>query len=93
MERNFDVKEAFGKLAEEILTVAATNLPCAQVKALEAAHNRESVTAAKAQIDTMLKNIDLARVKCSSICQDPGIPVFDLAIGSQFPLEFDIRAS
>ena len=86
-----DVKVKFTQLAEQILILAGTDLPASQVKALEEANQRETVTAAKAQLGTMLKNVEIARKKCGSICQDPGIPVFDLAIGSRFPLEFDIQ--
>jgi fumarate hydratase subunit alpha len=85
------VKVKFTQLAEQILTLAGTDLPASQVKALEEANQRETVTAAKAQLGTMLKNVEIARKKCGSICQDPGIPVFDLAIGSKFPLEFNIQ--
>jgi fumarate hydratase subunit alpha len=87
------VKEKFTQLAEQILTFAGTDLPSSQVNALEDANEKETVTAAKAQLGTMLKNVEIAREKCSSICQDPGIPVFDLTIGSGFPMEFDIQAA
>jgi len=91
MENLFDVQSKFQQLAERLLVVAATDLPVAQEQALLDARKRETVTAAQAQLDTIQMNIELARVKCSSICQDPGLPVFNLSIGSRFPIHFDIR--
>jgi len=92
MAKDFNVQESFGKLAERLMTLAATDLPAPVEKAIRDAYERETVTAAKEQLSTILKNIELSRKTCSSICQDPGIPVFNLSIGSRFPLEFDIRA-
>jgi fumarate hydratase subunit alpha len=87
-----DLKEAVSRLSEKVLTVAATDLPPAMVKALGEADGRERVPAAKAQLETILTNINISKQKCNSICQDPGIPVFDVKIGSKFPLDFDIEA-
>lgn len=86
-----DLKEAAGMLSEKILIKAASDLPPAVVQAINAANRRETVTAAKAQLDTILKNIEISKTKCNSICQDPGVPVFDIKIGSKFPLDFDIK--
>jgi len=93
MKKDFDAKAAFCKLAERVLTVAAVDLPPAHVKALKQADARETVPAAKAQLKTILKNIEVARKKCGSICQDPGIPIFDIAIGSKFPLHFNVKSA
>lgn len=89
--KNAAAANAFRDLAEQVLTVAATNLPPSQLKALEEATKKETVIAARAQLQTILDNIERARKTCSSICQDPGIPVFKLTIGSECPLRFDIQ--
>lgn len=88
-----DLEQIFEQVATRLMTLAGTDLPAPQEKALRDARERETVTAAQAQLDTMLKNVELARTKCSSICQDPGIPVFNLDIGSNMPLHFDVRGA
>lgn len=88
-----ELEKTFTDVATRLLTLAATDLPAPQEQALQDARKRETVTAAQAQLDTMLKNVALARAKCSSICQDPGVPVFNLSIGSQMPLHFDVEAA
>lgn len=91
MEETYDLKEAFSQLSEQILTIAATDLPPGVVQAIQAAYDRETVTAAKAQMDTIINNIEISKRTCNSICQDPGIPVFDIKVGSKFPLDFDVK--
>jgi tartrate/fumarate subfamily iron-sulfur-dependent hydro-lyase alpha chain len=73
-----------------LLLKAATDLPEGVAAALEQAQAREPVETAKAQLDTILKNIDVSRTRGSSICQDPGIISFDVTVGSRFPLDFDL---
>lgn len=86
-----DVKKAFAELAARVLTRAGTTLPPEHVKTLEQARKRETVPTAMAQLDTILANVASAASKSCSICQDPGIPAFEVAVGSRFPLHFDIR--
>lgn len=86
-----DVEKAFAELAARVLTRAATTLPPEHVNALKQAHKRETVPTAMAQLDTILANVTSAANKTCSICQDPGIPAFEVAVGSKFPLHFDVR--
>lgn len=78
------------ELTRQLLQKAATNLPQEVTAALVRARERETAEQAKAQLDTILNNIDVSRAKCSSICQDPGIVVFEVTVGSKFPLDFDL---
>ena len=86
-----DVKKVFTDLAARVLTRASTALPPEYVKALKQARQRETVPTGMAQLETILANVASATDKTCSICQDPGIPAFDITIGSKFPLHFDIR--
>ncbi len=86
-----NAKKAFAELAARVLTRAGTTLPPEHVNALKQARERETVPTAMAQLDTILANVPSAANKNCSICQDPGIPAFEVTIGSRFPLHFDIR--
>lgn len=85
-----DLQLAVRELTDQLLLKAATDLPEGVAAALEQAQAREPVETAKAQLDTILKNIDVSRTRGSSICQDPGIISFDVTVGSRFPLDFDL---
>ena len=78
------------RVADQLLRKAATDLPQEVADALQQAQLREPVETAKAQLNTILENIDVSRNRSSSICQDPGIISFDVTVGSQFPLDFDL---
>jgi len=85
-----DLQLAVRELADQLLLKAATDLPEGVASALKQAQEREPVETAKAQLETILKNIDVSRTRGSSICQDPGIISFDVTVGSRFPLDFDL---
>ncbi len=78
------------ELTGQLLVQAATNLPKEVTAALRKAFEQEPAPSGKAQLDTILKNIEVSRLKRNSICQDPGIIVFDVTIGSKFPMDFDL---
>jgi len=61
----------------ELIRLAATNLPPDVEKAIfEARENEDEGSAAKGALDTILKNVDMARKKSTPICQDTGTPIF-----------------
>ena len=61
----------------ELIRRAATDLRPDIEQALRAAHHREDDgSAAKGALDTIVKNIKLARSKSTPICQDTGTPIF-----------------
>ena len=84
------MQAAVAELTSELLKKAATDLPQEITAALMQARERETVESAKAQLDNILNNVRISKVKCASICQDPGIIVFDVNVGSKFPLNFDL---
>ncbi len=84
------MRDAVAELSTQLLTKAATDLPREITAAIRQAREREPVEGAKAQLDTILRNIDISCSRCSSICQDPGIVVFEVTVGSKFKLDFDL---
>lgn len=61
----------------ELVRLTATSLPPDVEKALRKAHQvEEEGSAAKGALDTILKNVEMAREKSTPICQDTGTPIF-----------------
>jgi len=83
-------KKIISGTAEELLRRAETSLPRDVEKALQAAYRAEREDIAKTQLKAILENIKYARAKAVPICQDTGLPVFYVKIGSR--LEADLGA-
>jgi fumarate hydratase, class I len=61
----------------ELIRLAATDLPPDVEAALKRAYEREAPgTAARGALETVLKNVALARQQSTPICQDTGTPIF-----------------
>lgn len=61
----------------ELVRLTATSLPPDVEKALKKAYGvEEEGSAAKGALDTILKNVEMAREKSTPICQDTGTPIF-----------------
>ncbi len=61
----------------ELLRRASTDLPEDVVAALEAAREREAAsTPARAVLDVILRNVEIAREKSTPLCQDTGTNIF-----------------
>jgi fumarate hydratase, class I len=61
----------------ELIRLAATDLPPDVEAALTRAYEREAPgTAARGALETVLKNVALARQQSTPICQDTGTPIF-----------------
>jgi fumarate hydratase class I len=70
-----DLKDALVDLVRR----AATNLPSDMEKALAEAKDREEPgSAAEGALDTILKNVEMARAHSTPICQDTGTPIFEV---------------
>ena len=67
-----------------LIKKAETELPEDVVDALKRAYEIEDGIA-KTQIETILKNIDLARKSSRPMCQDTGIQTFFVSVGIDFP--------
>lgn len=73
-----------------LLRLAVTDLPQDVVNGLEKALKLESNSTAKSQLEAILENIKLARQRSIPMCQDTGIQIFYLTVGSKFPLITEI---
>ncbi len=73
-----------------LLRLAVTDLPQDVVNGLEKALKLESNSTAKSQLEAILENIKLARQGSIPMCQDTGIQIFYLTVGSKFPLITEI---
>ncbi|MGW8317692.1 MAG: fumarate hydratase [Candidatus Promineifilaceae bacterium] len=70
-----DLKDALVELVRR----AATDLPADMEKALAEAKGREEPgSAAEGALDTILRNVEMARAHSTPICQDTGTPIFEV---------------
>jgi fumarate hydratase subunit alpha len=83
-EFGYDLVE---EVAKELYITALKKLPPDVKAALERAHERETNQTAKEIFMTILKNIRVAEEENLLICQDTGLPIYFVTIGSQFPVD------
>ena len=69
-----------------LLRLAVTDLPQDVSDGIKRAFNKEGNKTAKSQLKAILDNIELARKQATPICQDTGIQIFYITVGSKFPL-------
>ncbi|MFX0169296.1 MAG: fumarate hydratase [Candidatus Hodarchaeota archaeon] len=69
-----------------LLRLAVTDLPRDVSKGLEEALKNERNLTAKNQLQAILENIELARQRSIPMCQDTGIQIFYVTVGTKFPL-------
>ncbi|MEM2907925.1 MAG: fumarate hydratase, partial [Candidatus Hadarchaeales archaeon] len=81
----------FRRTIVEMFKRATTTLPSDVVNAIEKSEKLERNEIAAAQFSCMLKNLKLARKLSRPICQDTGIPIFFIELGSDLDLNFDVR--
>ena len=75
----------------DLLLRAETRLPDDVTAALTDARGRETDPTARAQIEAILENIELAAMRKVPICQDTGILIFFVEIGRDCAINFDIK--
>lgn len=81
-ELSFIVKKA----VIEALRKAVIELPPDVVEALKKAYDNEDNEATKSQLKAILDNIETARRIGKPICQDTGLIIYYVSVGSKFPL-------
>ena len=81
---DFDYK-LIEEAAKQTYIKALCELPPDVRIALKKAYERETVPTARAIFETMFKAIEVADTKKTLLCQDTGLPIFKIKIGSQFP--------
>lgn len=63
----------------ELIRRAATQLPADMEKALRQAKTKEDAgSAAEGALDTIIRNVEMARTNSTPICQDTGTPIFEI---------------
>jgi fumarate hydratase subunit alpha len=75
----------------KLLKRAAVELPPDVERAIREAHNRETYPLARLYLGAMLENIEIAREERWPICQDSGIPLYYIVIGSEVCVAGDLR--
>ncbi|MDV0444649.1 L(+)-tartrate dehydratase subunit alpha [Methanimicrococcus sp. At1] len=85
--------EAVSEAVADILRISETTLPEDTINALNRAAETESDPIAKAQLEAILKNIEIAGAKSVPICQDTGIFIFFVEIGRELCLNFDLEGA
>ena len=85
--------DAVSEAVVEILRISETTLPIDTISAINRAAQTESDPIAKAQLEAILKNIEIAGVKSVPICQDTGIFIFFIEIGREVCLDFDLEGA
>ena len=73
--------------AKELYIRALKILPPDVREALKGAYERETNPNAKDILKTILRNVEIADREGVLICQDTGLPIFMVKIGSKFPMD------
>jgi len=72
------------QVAFKLIKLAVTELPIDVKQALQQAYKKEESEAGKTQLKAILENIELAKKDEIPMCQDTGIIIFYIKVGSQF---------
>ncbi len=75
------------EVAKELYITALKRLPPDVKEALTKAFERETHETAREIFRTILKNIRVAEEENLLICQDTGLPIYFVTIGSKFPVD------
>lgn len=86
-------RETFIRSIADLLRKAEIELPDDVVDALKKAETAEEDQGAKSQLQTILKNIEIAKKHGVPMCQDTGIMIFFAEIGNDFQPVFDLEAA
>jgi fumarate hydratase subunit alpha len=82
-------RASIASLVEELLRRSVVNVPRDVVKALKDALRKEDGEIARIQLKAILENIGIARSKKVPVCQDTGIPLFFVKVGSKSNASID----
>jgi fumarate hydratase subunit alpha len=72
------------QVAFKLIKLAVTEIPLDVKQALQQAYKKEKNEAGKTQLKTILENINLAKKNQIPMCQDTGIIIFYIKVGSKF---------
>ncbi len=77
----------------KLLSHAAVELPPEVEKAIQEAYKKDTNPSAKIYFQAMLDNIDMARERRIPLCQDTGIPMYYITIGSEVHINGNLRGA
>lgn len=86
-------REKFIRSIADLLRKAEIELPDDVVYALRKAETAEESQVAKSQLQAILKNIELAKMHGVPMCQDTGILIFFVELGTEFQPGFDLEVA
>lgn len=86
-------RENFIRSIADLLRKAEIELPDDVVSAIRKAKTAEENQVAKSQLQAILMNIELAKRHGVPMCQDTGIMIFFVEIGTEFQPDFDLEAA
>lgn len=75
----------------KLLTHASIELPPEIEKAIQEAYQKESNPTGKFYFKAMLDNINISRERRVPLCQDTGIPMFYITLGSELYIQGSLR--
>ena len=84
-------QKTIATVTSELLRRATITLPLRVKEAILQAYERETAQQAKFQLKTILENISIAEKGGLCVCQDTGVPLFYVKLGSMASVEGDIR--
>ena len=76
-------KKLLETVAFKLLQLAVTELPRDVKVALQRAYREEENEVGKSQLEAILKNVELAEKTRAPMCQDTGVVIFYMKVGSQ----------
>lgn len=79
------LEKAIEKAAVEAITRAVTSIPPDVKEALKRAFNEELNEVSRSQLETILRNIELAEQLRRPLCQDTGTILYYVRVGYDFP--------
>src|SRR4030042_1665923 len=82
----FDYK-VVEETAKELYIRALKILPPDVREALKKAYDKETNPTGKETLKTILENVEVADSQNMLICQDTGLPIYMVKIGSRFPVD------
>lgn len=86
-----DMEKIIYETAYELLKRAATTLPPDVKKAIFRAYENETTNVGKAQLKSIIDNIEMAEKYGMNICSDTGLPLFFISWGLKSNFKVDVR--
>ncbi len=87
-----DLRESIKSGIVEMMREAAFNVPRDVKEALQRAYEIEDNPVAKANLEAILRNIEVSGKTKLPMCQDTGTPTFFIELGEDFPLKSELRS-